>query len=93
MIKRVVGLPGEKIAQTRDIVFINGRPLSESYLRARRDRGPGFSRRRIPENHFFVLGDNREFSCDSREIGAVAQSAIIGKVVLIYAPWRRVRIL
>jgi signal peptidase I len=89
-VKRLVGLPGEQIAQRNGTVFINGKPLEESYL------GPGqrddmtFPRRRIPKDHYFMMGDNRGQSCDSRVWGPVPEENIIGEVFAVYWPPQRI---
>ena len=89
-VKRIVGLPGEKFAERNGFVYIDGRKLDEPYVkrgyRDTYDVGP-FS---IPKGDYFVLGDNRAGSCDSRRWGPVPRSNIIGKVVLTYWPPRRI---
>lgn len=85
-IKRVVGLPGETVAIRAGQVFIDNRPLPEPYLRTSfQDRGntPAL---RIPSGHYFVLGDHRNVSFDSRDWGPIPSSAISGKAVLKYWP-------
>jgi len=93
-IKRIVGLPGETIVVQGGFVFINGKRLEELYL-------PGdytttekaFLREgipyQIPQGYYIVLGDNRDFSSDSREWGPIAESAIVGKATLRYWPLSR----
>lgn len=84
LIKRVVGLPEETIEVRDQQVFIDGQPLSEPYL----DRTIRYSMssRLIPEDSVFVLGDNRDFSNDSRSFGPVPLSNVIGRAWIRYWP-------
>ena len=89
-IKRIVGLPGEKLSMRNGVVQINGVPLFEPYLRPDyRGRGNG-EWGRIASGSYFVLGDNRTMSCDSRRWGAVPRANIIGRAELTYWPPNRV---
>ena len=92
-IKRVIGLPGEMIQVRRQKVYIDGRLMTEPFTRhdeppedflyPRDDLGPF----RIPEDHVFVMGDNRENSMDSRFWGVLNLRKIRGKALLIYWSW------
>jgi signal peptidase I len=84
LIKRVVGLPGEMIEIHDQRVFIDGHPISESYLN--HPIRYSMSSRRIPEDSVFVLGDNRGFSNDSRSFGPVLLSNVIGRAWIRYWP-------
>ena len=89
-IKRIVGLPGEKLSMRNGIVLIDGVPLLEPYLRpAYRGRESG-AWPRIAGDGYFVLGDNRTMSCDSRRWGVVPRDNIIGRADGIYWPPNRV---
>ncbi len=77
-VKRLIGLPGERIALFRGTVFINGVPLTEPYIDFR-DSGT-MPEKIIPEGHFFVLGDNRQNSFDSRFWGFVPEKNVYGAV-------------
>lgn len=93
-VKRIVGLPGERLeirlVRGDAYVFINGRQLNEPYVEAgRRQLGSTFGPVRVPQGRYFVMGDNREASCDSREWGAVPEENIIGKVFATYWPPNR----
>jgi signal peptidase I len=82
MIKRVIGLPGEKIELIDKKVYINGAELTESYLLAQNSTEPiTDSVWLVPAKCVFVLGDNRMSSKDSRGIGFVPYDRIIGKVL------------
>ena len=82
LVKRVVALPGEQIEQVRGRLWVDGRRLREPYLRPRTAAGLDFPERRLGSGHYFVMGDNRAHSCDSREFGAVARDRIAAKVLL-----------
>jgi len=88
-VKRIVGLPGEKIRGQDGFVYINGKKLDEPYLDGVRDRRD-FQERVIPEDGYFMMGDNRGQSCDSRDWGTVPRANIIGEVFAVYWPPRRI---
>lgn len=84
LIKRVVGLPGDMVEIRDGQVLINGEPLSEPYL-AEPTTGV-MKARLVPEEHVFVMGDNRNASNDSRYFGMVPYSEIVGHAWLRYWP-------
>jgi signal peptidase I len=89
-VKRIVGLPGELVSERDGALYIDGHRLSEPYVDpSRRGHGNG-SWPRVAPGHYFVLGDNRVRSCDSRTWGTVPRSSMIGPAVLTYWPPRRV---
>lgn len=104
-IKRVIGLPGEEIEYRDDTLFVNGIPYDEPYLKAFKEHVidgpltepftleeiPTIGQKTIPEGHLFVLGDNRRSSKDSRHIGTVEISKVLGKTKLVYWPLDEVR--
>ncbi|MBD0290477.1 MAG: signal peptidase I [Thermoleophilia bacterium] len=90
-VKRLIGLPGERIAERDGTVYIDGKPLREPYLDGRRDEA-SFPERSIPRGHYFMMGDNRGQSCDSRVWGAVPEDNIIGEVFAVYWPPQRIGI-
>jgi signal peptidase I len=89
-VKRLIGLPGEVWEQRAGVVFVDGRRLIEPYVVPTRRDARTFPPRRIPDDHFFFMGDNRSASCDSREWGPVPRGKLIGRVDLTYWPPRRV---
>jgi signal peptidase I len=90
LVKRVIALPGQTIYSSGNSVYVNGRLLPEPYLPRYDPLGPaipGASSQhpyRVPPGEFYVLGDNRAISCDSRYWGPVKGSSIVGKVVLVW---------
>lgn len=79
-LKRVVGLPGERITIDRGVVAIDGRPLAENYVRFRDQRSvPPVT---VPQDSLYVLGDNRANSDDSRDWGTLATRDVTGKAIL-----------
>lgn len=87
LVKRVIALPGQSIYSSGNSVYIDGHLLSEPYLPARDPLGrPIASRRhpyRVPAGEFYVLGDNRADSCDSRYWGPIQGSTIVGRAILV----------
>ena len=91
-VKRIVGLPGDLVSERDGRVLIDGRALSEPYLDAReRDRTTRVWGRVAP-GRYFVMGDNRIDSCDSRRWGTVPRSAIVGRVIATYWPPGRIHL-
>ena len=83
-IKRIIALPGEEIAITNGVVHIDGAVLNESYVLEAVTHD--FEPLTIPANQFFVMGDNRNFSRDSREWGPICGDRIIGRIYLGFSP-------
>ena len=90
-VKRVIGLPNETISVNNGIVYINNKPLKESYI----SESPinDFAPYKIPDNNYFLMGDNRNNSSDSRYWGTVNINDIIGKAEFIYYPIKDMKIL
>lgn len=93
-VKRIIGLPGEtvgiRLRRGAAFVYIDGQRLEEPYIEQdRRDIGPE-ERFRVPLDHYFVMGDNRAQSCDSRVWGFVPEGNLIGKVFMTYWPPNRI---
>ncbi len=118
-IKRIVGLPGDRISYRGKVVYVNGEPMKQelqgSYLGegtalsmtgaslrterlgevehqilARPERLAGDGEFRVPEGHFFVMGDNRDNSNDSRFWGTVPEENLVGKAFMIWMNWDKV---
>ncbi len=85
LIKRVVALPGETIEIRDNTVLIDGNPISEPYLAASLELGD-FGPVEVPPDFFFVMGDNRRSSRDSRVFGAIERSRIVGRAFAIVWP-------
>jgi signal peptidase I len=90
-IKRIIALPGETIEIRDKVVYIDGQPLDEPYVRhTKHTMEPvrdNFGPYTVPEGRYFVMGDNREASHDSRWWGPVKREKIVGKALVIYWSW------
>ena len=86
LIKRIVGLPGEKIEYRNNKLYINGKYVKEKFSHAETE---DFKSMTIPKNKYFVLGDNRINSTDSRIIGFISKKDIKGTTSLTLYPFDR----
>ena len=90
LVKRVIALPGQTIYSSGNDIYVNGRLLAEPYLPHDDPLGPPVPDAssqhpyRVPPGEFYVMGDNRAISCDSRYWGPVRGSSIIGQVILVW---------
>ncbi|PLT34230.1 signal peptidase I [Bacillus sp. V5-8f] len=104
-IKRVIGLPGDRIEYKDDTLYVNGKPYDEPYLDEYKKQvtdGPltdpftledtPVGQETVPEGHLFVMGDNRRFSKDSRHIGAVPLEKVLGETNMVYWPVKDFRL-
>jgi len=89
LIKRVVGLPGEEIEFRAGTLYVNGEAQREPYLTGRRPAGKSYGPKRVPEDHVFVMGDNRANSFDSRYFGPVPTENLIGESLFRFWPPNR----
>ena len=96
-IKRVIGKPGDRIAVEGGRVIRNGKILAEPYIKRETFAGTRIKQTMpetvVPEGHLFVLGDNRSNSRDSRDIGAIRESEVVGRADVIVAPPKAFQIL
>ena len=93
-IKRVIGLPGEHIRINQGVIYVNGKPVKETYepIELRNSSGRFLQENQeyiVPVDMFFVMGDNRAHSSDSREFGAIRKETIVGRAVFRYFPLNR----
>lgn len=105
-IKRVIGLPGDEIRYEKDQLYVNDKKLSEPFLTNNRSHDHQVSpyttdfqlddligEKQLPANEYFVLGDNRRISKDSRSFGTVESKDILGKAQAVYYPLTHIRII
>ena len=92
-VKRLIGLPGEtievRLQRGVGYVFVNGKKLSEPYVEPQRRASRAYGPTRIKPGNYFMMGDNRVQSCDSRDWGTVPRERLIGKVFATYWPPNR----
>ena len=84
LIKRVIGLPGETVEALDGVVRVDGRPLDEPYLAS--PAGSAYPAHRLGVDEYFVMGDNRGNSRDSRVFGPIHSDDIVGRAWIIYWP-------
>ncbi|MGX7419283.1 signal peptidase I [Carnobacterium gallinarum] len=101
LVKRVIGLPGEEIRYDHDQLYVNNKEVSEPFLKNNLVEAAGetwtsnFDLKqltgvnKIPKDSYFVLGDNRRSSNDSRVFGFITKDEIIGKTNFVYYPFKR----
>ena len=89
-VKRLIGLPGETWEERGGYVYINGKRLDEPYVLPRRRDARTIAPIKIPSGQYFMMGDNRSASCDSRAWGTVPRDDLIGKVFATYWPPGRI---
>jgi signal peptidase I len=85
-IKRVIGLPGDNIRIDDGRVFVNGQRIDESYVPKRFRDVRSMADMVVPQDEYFVMGDHRSISSDSRDFGPVTRKLIYGKAAFIYWP-------
>ncbi|XJS11693.1 signal peptidase I [Aerococcaceae bacterium WGS1372] len=99
-VKRVIGLPGDELYFVNDTMFLNNQAVEEAYLEPSKSEYDGdytadfslwdtLGLTEIPEGYYFVMGDNRPYSGDSRQFGLIAEEDIQGETNFIYFPINR----
>lgn len=99
-VKRVIGLPGDELYYVNDTLYLNNTVVEEPYLEPSKSEYDGnytsdfslwdtIGMTSIPEGYYFVMGDNRPYSGDSRQFGLVSEEAIQGEANFIYYPFDR----
>ncbi len=88
-VKRLIGLPGDTVEIRGDSLYVNGKPYPEPYVNGGAV-GNEFGPVKVSQGKYFMMGDNRLDSCDSRKWGAVPRDNLIGPVFAVYWPVPRV---
>ena len=88
-VKRLIGLPGEVVSERQGVVYVDGRKLDEPYVDPSRRDHLTQTWPRIPQGQYFMMGDNRVDSCDSRQWGPAPRKNLIGPVLFTYWPLNR----
>lgn len=104
-VKRVIGLPGDKVEMKNDTLYINGKAYSEPYLKKNKEEIPPMEKLTgdftlkeitqknvVPKGYLFVLGDNRRVSKDSRVFGVIPMDSVIGKVKIRFWPFDEIKV-
>jgi signal peptidase I len=89
LIKRIIGLPGDTVSAHNRTVFVNGKPLAEPYVDADCHGTDDFGPVTVPAGRYFMMGDNRCDSEDSRVFGTVPRSAFVGRAFAVVWPLKR----
>jgi signal peptidase I len=87
-IKRVIALPGDDLRVDQGHVFVNGKLLSEPYVPPEYQDNRSVAEMTLPPHEYYMMGDHRSISSDSRDFGPVERSLIYGKAVFVYWPTR-----
>ena len=86
LVKRVIGLPGDRLTSVGNTIYVNGTPLNQKWTHYTKI-GVAIGRVTVPKGQYFMMGDNHVDSCDSRAWGTVPRSDIMGKVFLKFWPF------
>jgi signal peptidase I len=87
-IKRVIAVPGDRIRIDQGMVWLNDEPLRESYVPRKYRDDRSMAAMVVPPDYYFMMGDHRSISSDSREFGPVERSLVYGKAAFVYWPAR-----
>jgi signal peptidase I len=85
-IKRVIALPGDTLRIDHGLVYVNGSRVKEPYVPNRFEDDRSQPEMRVPQHEYFVMGDHRSISSDSRDFGPVDRELIYGKAAFVYWP-------
>lgn len=89
LLKRIIGLPGDIIELKNNSLYCNGKLIKKCrYLQFRNQKSRLL---KVWDRHLFVMGDNEDHSIDSRDFGTILYEDVIGKAVIIYLPFKRIR--
>lgn len=88
LVKRVIGLPGDHLTSKGNTIYVNGHVLKQPWTHAE-PLSRSIGKITVPANHYFMMGDNEPFSCDSRFWGTIPRSSIIGKAFVRIWPLSR----
>ena len=89
LVKRVVGLPGDHLTSKGNTIYVNGKALKETWTHTE-PLGQAIGHVTVAKNHYFMMGDNHDNSCDSRMWGTIPKSDVIGKAFLRIWPLSRI---
>jgi signal peptidase I len=89
-VKRIIAVPGDRVGEAAGSLFVNGARIVEPYVPAAERDSQSFKAIAVPQGSYYVVGDNRRSSCDSRAWGFVPRGSIVGRVVATYWPWHRI---
>jgi signal peptidase I len=89
-IKRIIALPGDDLRIDQGKVYVNGHLLKEAYVPSQYRDSRSLDEEIIPVGEYFVMGDHRSISSDSRDFGAVEQKLIYGKAAFVYWPAEKI---
>ncbi len=89
LVKRVIGLPGDHLTSKGNTIYVNGAPLLQPWTHTE-PIGKAIGTVTVPANHYFMMGDNENDSCDSRYWGTIPRSDVIGKAFFRIWPLSRV---
>lgn len=93
-VKRVIGMPGDTLEVKGGVLYINGEAVEEEYLSADRtahfhSASSNFGPIEIPEDKYFVMGDHRDYSNDSRQVGLIDRDMFVGQATYVFWPFSR----
>ena len=88
LVKRLIGLPEDMVEIKNSQLYLNGKLYPENYLSSDLSRYPDFGVTIVPPDCYFVLGDNRPVSVDSRSFGSISENDVLGKIILRVSPFK-----